>query len=258
MSELTAYQTALKSREKGRPTALKYIEKLSESFIELHGDRRFGDDSSIVAGLARINDMPVTIVGVEKGTETADKVKRNFGMANPEGYRKAMRLMKQAEKFFRPVLCLVDTAGAFCGIGAEERGQAEAIASSIMGMMGLRTPILSIIIGEGGSGGALGLAASDEVWITETSTYSVISPEGCASILWKDAGKKEEAAACLKLTAVDLKELGAVERIIEEKNFSEEFFDELKNNIAEFFAGQTKKSADVLVEERYERFRKMR
>lgn len=258
MSELTAYEIAMKSREKGRPTALDYIEKLTENFIELHGDRRFADDRSVIGGLAEICGRPVTVIGIEKGKETKEKVDRNFGYANPEGYRKAMRLMKQAEKFHRPVLCLVDTAGAFCGIGAEERGQAEAIASSIIGMMGLKTPVLSIIIGEGGSGGALGLAAADEVWITETSTYSVISPEGCASILWKDSSKVKEAASCLKLTAVDLKELGAVERVIEEDGFSDEYFARLKKDAAEFFEEKCKADITELTEARYERFRKIK
>lgn len=258
MSELTAYEIAMKSRAKGRPTAIKYIEKITEDFIELHGDRRFGDDSSVVGGLALIDSMPVTVIGIEKGTETKEKIERNFGYANPEGYRKAMRLMKQAEKFHRPVLCFVDTAGAFCGIGAEERGQAEAIASSIMGMMGLKVPVLSVIIGEGGSGGALGLAAADEVWITETSTYSVISPEGCASILWKDPTKVKEAASCLKLTAPDLKEVGAVERVIEENDFNEEFFSSLKRDIAAFFKEKMKVDTKELTAARYERFRKIK
>lgn len=258
MSELSAYEITMKSRAKGRPTALKYIGKVTENFIELHGDRRFGDDRSVVGGLAQINGMPVTVIGIEKGTETKEKVERNFGYANPEGYRKAVRLMKQAEKFRRPVLCFVDTAGAYCGMGAEERGQAQAIAEAIMSMMGLKTPILSIIIGEGGSGGALGLAAADEVWITETSTYSVISPEGCASILWKDSSKVKEAATCLKMTARDLKDLGAVERVVEEEDFSDGFFKKLKAEAYGFFAEKQKEDIQTLVSARYERFRKIR
>lgn len=258
MSELSAYEIAMKSREKGRPTAVKYIEKITDEFIELHGDRRFSDDRSVVGGLAFIDGMPVTVIGIEKGTETKEKIDRNFGYANPEGYRKAMRLMKQAEKFHRPVLCFVDTAGAYCGIGAEERGQAEAIASSIIGMMGLKTPVLSVIIGEGGSGGALGLAAADEVWITETSTYSVISPEGCASILWKDSTKVKEAAGCLKLTAPDLKELGAVERVIPERGFDDEYFVSLKAEILAFFKEKKDVDPEVLTTARYDRFRKIK
>lgn len=255
MSQLTAYEITLKSRDKNRPTALKYIEKLTDCFIELHGDRKFGDDKSVVGGIGEIDGRPVTVIGIEKGDNTNQKVLRNFGCAHPEGYRKALRLMKQAEKFNRPVLCLIDTSGAFCGIGAEERGQAEAIADSIMNMMGLKTPVLSLVIGEGGSGGALALAAADEVWITETSTYSVISPEGCASILWKDSAKVKEAADCLKMTASDLKELGAVERVIEEDNFSDEFFAGLKSSITEFFNEKCKLSGERLTQDRYNRFR---
>ena len=206
MSEMTAYEIVMKSREKGRPTALKYIEKTTENFFELHGDRKFGDDKSIVGGIAEINGKPVTVIGIEKGETTNEKVLRNFGQPRPEGYRKALRLMKQAEKFRRPVLCFVDTPGAYPGIDAEERGQAEAIAVSIRDMMGLKTPVLSVVIGEGGSGGALGIAVADEVWITETATYSVISPEACASILWKNKDKAKEAAQHLKVTADKHKE----------------------------------------------------
>ena len=253
---MNAYEIVLKSREKGRPTAAKYIEKIVDGFIELHGDRRFADDAAIVGGVGYVCGMPVTVIGIEKGEDTNAKVAHNFGCAHPEGYRKAMRLMKEAEKFHRPVLCFVDTSGAYCGIGAEERGQAEAIASSIMEMIRLKTPALSVLIGEGGSGGALGLSAADEVWITETSTYSVISPEGCASILWKDSAKVAEACDCLKLTANDLIGLGAVDRVVEEKGFSEEFFASLKAEIAAFFAAKAKIPAEELVEERYRRFRK--
>lgn len=253
---MSAYDIVLKSREKGRPTAVKYIENIVEGFIELHGDRRFADDSAIVGGIGFLNGRPVTVIGIEKGEDTNAKVARNFGCAHPEGYRKAMRLMKEAEKFRRPVLCFVDTSGAYCGIGAEERGQAEAIASSIMEMIRLKTPALSVLIGEGGSGGALGLSAADEVWITETSTYSVISPEGCASILWKDSSKVAEACECLKLTASDLIALGAVDRVIEEKGFSEEFFASLKADISAFFEEKAKVPAEGLIETRYRRFRK--
>lgn len=253
---MNAYEIVLKSREKGRPTAVQYIERITEGFIELHGDRRFADDAAVVGGIGTICGKPVTVIGIEKGADTADKIAHNFGCAHPEGYRKAMRLMKEAEKFHRPVLCLVDTSGAYCGIGAEERGQSEAIASSIMEMIRLKTPALSIIIGEGGSGGALGLSAADEVWITETATYSVISPEGCASILWKDAQKVEEASACLKLTANDLFGLHAVERVLEEKGFSDEFFADLKESVAAFFESKKDVPPEQLVQQRYERFRK--
>ena len=253
---MSAYDIVLKSREKGRPTAITYISKIVDDFIELHGDRRFADDRAIIGGIGRIGARAVTVIGIEKGADTNEKIAHNFGCAHPEGYRKAVRLMKQAEKFHRPVLCFVDTSGAYCGIGAEERGQAEAIATSIMDMIRLKTPTLSIIIGEGGSGGALGLCAADAVWITETSTYSVISPEGCASILWKDSAKVAQASECLKLTAKDLLKLGAVEKVVREQNFSAAFFEGLKKDIAAFFASQSGADADALVEKRYARFRK--
>ena len=253
---MTAYDIVLKSRAKGRPTAAKYIEKITENFIELHGDRRFADDAAVIAGIGTVCGRPVTVIGIEKGEDTNGKIAHNFGCAHPEGYRKAVRLMKQAEKFRRPVLCFVDTSGAYCGIGAEERGQSEAIATSILEMIRLRTPTLSVIIGEGGSGGALGLCAADEVWITETSTYSVISPEGCASILWKDSSKVAEASECLKMTAEDLAKLGAVEEVIPENGFTDAFYAGLKEKIAAFFAEKKAVPAEELVEARYRRFRK--
>ena len=252
---MTAYETVLASRDKSRPTSLRYIEKLTEDFIELHGDRKFADDKAIVGGVARLSGKPVTVIGIEKGGDTNAKVLRNFGCASPEGYRKALRLMRQAEKFRRPVLCLVDTSGAACGIGAEERGQAEAIADNLVQMMGLKTPILSLVIGEGGSGGALGLAVADEVWVTSTSTYSVISPEGCASILWKDAAKVREASEALKMTAPDLLAVGAANRVIEDDGFSDAFFAKLKKEVAKFFAAKQKLPTDELLAQRYDRFR---
>ena len=180
--------------------------------MEMHGDRRFGDDAAIVSGIARLYEMPVTVIAQEKGSTTKDKVHRNFGSAHPEGYRKALRQMKLAEKFGRPVICFVDTAGAFCGISAEERGEGQSIAENLMEMMTLKTPIISVFIGEGGSGGALGLAVADEVWMLENAYYSVISPEGCASILWKDRSKVKEASQALRLTADDLLQFHAIER----------------------------------------------
>ena len=178
----------LAARDAHKLMAVDYISYLfGDSFFECHGDRRFSDDKAVVGGVAMLYDMPVTVIGLEKGRNTKERMERNFGSAHPEGYRKALRLMKQAEKFHRPVLCFVDTSGAFCGIGAEERGQGQAIAENLMEMMTLKTPVLSILIGEGGSGGALALAVADEVWMLENSVYSVISPEGCASILWKDS-----------------------------------------------------------------------
>lgn len=253
---MTAYEIVAKSRDKARPTALTYIEKTVDGFIELHGDRKYADDKSVVGGIGTIGGRPVTVIGIEKGADTNAKVLRNFGCASPEGYRKAKRLMLQAEKFHRPVLCFVDTSGAYCGIGAEERGQAEAIADNLVVMAGLKTPILSIVIGEGGSGGALGLAVADNVWMTETATYSVISPEGCASILYKDATKAAEAAEQLKMTAQDLLELGAVEKVIEERDFDESFFADLQKEIAAFFDTACASEVDALLEKRYDRFRK--
>lgn len=252
---LTPYDVVLLSRDKNRPTAIKYIENTVDGFIELHGDRGFADDTAIVGGIGRIGGIPVTVIGIEKGKDTPDKIKHNFGSASPEGYRKALRLMKQAEKFHRPVINFVDTSGAACGIGAEERGEAEAIAVNLREMAALKTPVLSIFIGEGGSGGALGLAVADEVWITETATYSVISPEGCASILYKDPAKVREAAEALKLTANELLKAGAVERVIPEEGFGEEFFAKLKDDIFDFIVRKKNDSPDKLTDDRYKRFR---
>lgn len=252
---LSAYDVVCKSREKGRPTAVRYIAELITGFIELKGDRGVADDPAVVGGIGFLGDMPVTVIGIEKGTDTADKLQRNFGCTSPEGYRKALRLMKQAEKFHRPVLNLVDTSGAACGIGAEERGEAESIAVNLRAMAGLKTPILSLLIGEGGSGGALGLAVADEVWITETSTYSVISPEGCASILYKDPSKVAEAAQALKMTAPELLAQKAVERVLPEDDFSPAFFATLKKDIHAFFVKQKKKTDEARLEARYKRFR---
>lgn len=213
---MSAIDRVAAARAKGRPTGMDFIGQMFEDFVELHGDRRFGDDRAVITGIARLADLPVTVIALEKGHSTKEKVQRNFGSAHPEGYRKALRQMKLAEKFGRPVVCLVDTAGAYCGIAAEERGQGQAIAENLMQMMTLRVPVISVLIGEGGSGGALALAVADEVWMLENAVYSVISPEGCASILWKDAGKVKEAAECLKLTAEDLKALGIIERVVPE------------------------------------------
>ncbi|GAB6151092.1 acetyl-CoA carboxylase carboxyltransferase subunit alpha [Clostridium novyi] len=214
--ELSPLDKLKLSRMKDRPTALDYIDRIFNGFIELHGDRGFKDDPSIVGGIAKFNGIPVTVIGQQKGRDTKDNIKRNFGMAHPEGYRKALRLMKQAEKFKRPVICFVDTPGAFCGVGAEERGQGEAIAKNLMEMALLKTPIISIVIGEGGSGGALGLSIGDEIWMLEHSVYSVLSPEGFAAILWKDGLKVKEAAELMKITAKDLKGYNIIDRIIKE------------------------------------------
>jgi len=209
-----AYDKVKLARAKDRPTSVSYISQLFDGFLPFAGDRRFAEDRAVIGGIAFFDGIPCTVIGLEKGTDVKDKILRNFGSAHPEGYRKALRLMKQAQKFHRPVICFVDTSGAFCGIGAEERGQGQAIAENLMEMMTLKTPILSILIGEGGSGGALALAVADQVWMMENSVYSVISPEGCASILWKDSTKNAQAAQCLKLTAEDLLVLGVIEKII--------------------------------------------
>ncbi len=257
---MRAYDKVQAARNAKRLTAIDYIHRMfGSSFFELHGDRRFGDDKAIIGGLAMLYDTPVTVIGIEKGRNTKERMARNFGSANPEGYRKALRLMKQAEKFHRPVLCLVDTSGAYPGIGAEERGQGQAIAENIMEMMTLKTPVLSILIGEGGSGGALALAVADEVWMLEDSIYSVISPEGCASILWKDSSKAPEAAECLKLTSHDLFELGVVERIIREPVDIDDrkMFEGLKMLISRTFEKNIAIAPQKLTDARYARFRKI-
>ena len=214
---MTAYERVQASRSSSRPTGTDYIRTIFHGFVELHGDRRFADDEAIVGGVAWLRDMPVTVIAIEKGKDLADRFKRNFGSPMPEGYRKALRLMKQAEKFHRPVICFVDTAGAGCDMGAEERGQGQAIAENLMEMMWLKTPIIAVMVGQGGSGGALALGIADEVWMMENSVYSILSPEGFASILWKDSRRAEEAAAVMRMRAMDLKELRVIEKIIPEE-----------------------------------------
>ncbi len=242
------------ARAAGRPTGLDFIESIFEDFIELHGDRRYGDDRAVVAGLATLKGMPVTVIALEKGHTTKEKVARNFGSAHPEGYRKALRQMKLAEKFHRPVICFVDTAGAYCGIQAEERGQGQAIAENLMEMMWLKTPVVSILIGEGGSGGALALAVADEVWMLENAVYSVISPEGCASILWKDASKVQEAAESLKLTAQDLYSFGVIERIIPEED-TQAMYAQIAQNLYDTLRRNAAGDPEELAKRRYARFR---
>ena len=255
---MSAYDNVKAARSNNRPTAVDYINRIfGDSFFEFHGDRRFADDKAVIGGIADLDGTPVTVIGLEKGRDLNERMNRNFGSAHPEGYRKALRLMKQAEKFKRPVICFVDTSGAYCGIGAEERGQGQAIAENLMEMMTLKTPIISILIGEGGSGGALALAVADEVWMLENAIYSVISPEGCASILWKDSTKAAQASECLKLTAQDLFDLGVIERIIREpKDVDSKLFESLKNLIAQTFRAKAKIPVDKLLEARYDRFRK--
>lgn len=252
----SAYEILQTARAAGRPSGKYYIENLCSEFIELRGDRRFGDDPAIIGGVGSLAGMPITVIAQEKGADLKERARRNFGMAHPEGYRKALRLMKQAEKFHRPVLCLVDTSGAFCGIGAEERGQGQAIAENLMEMMTLQVPIISIVLGEGGSGGALALAVADQVWMMENSVYSVISPEGCSSILWRDAGRVEEAAACLKITPADLKRLGVIERVIPEVP-QEKIVPSVKKKLLQTFEALQKMPPAQLCEARYQRFRKM-
>ena len=250
----TAYERVKLARDNNRPTGLDYIRNIFKGFLEFHGDRSFADDTAIVGGIAKLNGEPVTVIAIEKGHTAKERTYRNFGAPHPEGYRKALRLMKQAEKFGRPIICFIDTSGAFCGIGAEERGQGQAIAENLMEMSTLCVPIISILIGEGGSGGALALAVADRVWMLQNAVYSVISPEGCASILWKDSAKAETAAASLKLTAEDAKSLGIIEKILSEKDIGKkEFYDRIRNLLSEeikFLANDLD-----LVSNRYERFR---
>ena len=249
---MTAYERVTAARDKKRSTSLDLINGIFEEFLEMHGDRRFADDKAIVAGIAYLNNTPVTVIGIEKGHSIRERSMRNFGSSHPEGYRKALRQMKLAEKFNRPVICFIDTSGAYCGIGAEERGQGQAIAENLMEMSTLKTPVISIIIGEGGSGGALGLAVANEVWMLENSTYSVISPEGCASILWKDSSKAAEAAECLKLTATDLLGLNIIEKIISENDL---LVDALRSQLIQTVEKYQAMDADELKEQRYNRFR---
>lgn len=257
----SAWERVQMSRRKDRPTGSDYIRHLFTDFIEFHGDRYYKDDRAILGGIAKLKGIPVTVIAQEKGRTTKENIEHNFGMPSPEGYRKALRLMKQAEKFGRPIICFVDTPGAFCGLEAEERGQGEAIARNLFEMSGLTVPVLSIVIGEGGSGGALALAVSDEVWMLENSVYSILSPEGFASILWKDSKKAKEAAEVMRLTADDLKELGIVERVIaEEKDFSQahmrDVCERLSGYMEQFLGQYQNMTAEELVKHRYERFRK--
>ncbi len=261
-SLLDAWDRVQLSRMKDRPVGEQYIDALCTDFVELHGDRLFGDDEAIIGGIARINGRPVTILAQAKGKNTKENIKRNFGMPSPEGYRKALRLMKQAEKFQRPVICLVDTPGAFCGLEAEERGQGEAIARNLYEMSALKVPVLSVVIGEGGSGGALAVATSDEVWMLENSVYSILSPEGYAAILWKDSGRAKEAAKLMKMTANDLKSAGMIEKIISEpKHYTEANLSivctTLLTEIEKFIETYSQYTDEELIEKRYMRFRNM-
>ncbi|MBP2077351.1 acetyl-CoA carboxylase carboxyl transferase subunit alpha [Oceanobacillus polygoni] len=250
------------ARHPMRPTTKDYIDKLFTDFIEFHGDRFFGDDEAIVAGIAYYNEMPVTVIGHQRGKDTKENIRRNFGMPHPEGYRKALRHMKQAEKFNRPIICFIDTKGAYPGRAAEERGQSEAIAKNLMEMAGLTVPIVCIVIGEGGSGGALALGVGDRILMLENSTYSVISPEGAAALLWKDAGLAQRAAETMKITSYDLKKLGIVDHIIPEpkggahRNLEQQaaYMDEvLKQSLANLQSS----TEDELIEKRWEKYKQM-
>lgn len=258
----SAWEHVSLARSKERPTGKDYLPWLFDYFIELHGDRLFGDDPALIGGIAYLAGKPVTVIAQEKGNGTKENIAHNFGMVSPEGYRKSLRLMKQAEKFHRPVICLVDTPGAFCGLEAEERGQGEAIARNLYELSSLKVPVLSIVIGEGGSGGALALAAGDQVWMMENSIYSILSPEGFASILWKDSTRAKEAAEVMKLTAVDLKDLGIIEQVIPEnqpltRENMADTIEELKNRIEEFLEAYQRLDPEKLLNKRYKRFRNL-
>jgi acetyl-CoA carboxylase carboxyl transferase subunit alpha len=251
---MTAYEKVSAARAKGRATAVEYITGIFTGFLEMHGDRRFGDDRSVIAGIGYLNERPVTVIGIEKGRNVKERAFRNSGAAHPEGYRKALRQMKLAEKFKRPIVCFVDTPGAFCGIGAEDRGQGQAIAENLMEMMALKVPVISVVIGEGGSGGALGLAVADQVWMLENAVYSVISPEGCASILWKDSSRSKEACECLKLTAEDLLSFKVIDRIIPEDEITLAL---IKEWLTSAFETSCQIPGAELAAKRYERFRRI-
>ncbi len=262
VQEKDAWERVTISRKNDRPVGQDYIRTLFSDFLEFHGDRCYGDDPAIIGGIAKFAGIPVTVIAQAKGKSTKENVAHHFGMPSPEGYRKALRLMKQAEKFKRPILLFVDTPGAFCGIEAEERGQGEAIARNLFEMSSMKVPVLSVVIGEGGSGGALALAVADEVWMLENAIYSVLSPEGFASILWKDSKRASEAAEVMKLTAADLKKLGVIEAVIAEPEvYTEETMQSvvfvLQKKITEFLDTHCNFSPEELAAQRYERFRKM-
>lgn len=242
------------ARKAERTKALDYINELFTGFIEFHGDRKFGDDKAIIGGIAYFDETPVTVIGEQKGKNSKENLERNFGMPNPEGYRKALRLMEQAEKFKRPIITFIDTPGAYPGMGAEERGQGEAIARNIMEMFNLKVPIICVIIGEGSSGGALAIGVGDRIAMLENSVYSILSPEGFASILYKDANKAKEAAENMKITAEDLKKFGVIDEIIKEPDETNLLRKYIKKSLDEL----SKLSSNELLEKRYDKFRKIR
>lgn len=261
MSEKKAWDVVQIARDIKRPTSRYYIEHIVEDFMELHGDQHFADDGAVIGGIGMIDGLPVTVIGQEKGVNLGDKALRNFGSAHPEGYWKSMRLMKQAEKFSRPVVCIVDTQGAFCGIGAEERGMGSAIARNLLELSRLKTPVISILIGEGGSGGAIALAVSDKLAMLENAVYSILSPEGFASILWKDASRAQEAADLMRMTAAEVKKLGLVDDVIKEPKGGAKVEDEgvfakkVKKYIVECLMEVGQKPMEQLLEERYHKIR---
>ena len=260
MKNLTAWDRVLLARMPERPKAKEYIDAIFDDFIELHGDRTFGDDKAIIGGIATLNGMPVTVIGEQKGRNARENIERNFGMPNPEGYRKALRLMKQAEKFKRPVITFIDTLGAYPGMGAEERGQGEAIARNIMEMSSLKVPIICVVIGEGSSGGALAIGVGDKIAMLENAVYSVLSPEGFASILYKDSSKAKDAAENMKMTAKDLKDFKIIDDIIKEpEGGAQEDFEKLSNDVKKYLEKNIKKLKKLetvrLLEERYDKIR---
>ena len=255
MSDVT--RILKEARDQGRLTALDFAQGIFDDFIELHGDRNFRDDGAVIGGIGRLNGQAVTVVGIQKGKNLQDNLSRNFGQPHPEAYRKALRLMKQAEKFGRPVVTFINTAGAYPGVGAEERGQGEAIARNLMEMSDLKVPIIAIIIGEGGSGGALALAVADKVWMLENTIYSILSPEGFATILWKDGSRAEEAAELMKITSSELLNMGIIDKIIPERGyFTSEILEAVKTAIVNELKELSQLSTEDLIEARYQRFRK--
>ena len=255
---MKAYEKLQTARSQNRPTSRSYIEKIFTDRTELHGDRKYADDAAVIGGIGMLDDIPVTFIGIERGRNLQERIRCNFGCPMPEGYRKALRLMKQAEKFRRPIICFVDTSGAFCGEEAEERGQGQAIADNLMQMMALQVPVITIVIGEGGSGGALGLSVANKLYMLENAVFSVISPEGCASILWENAKMAPEAAEALRITAKDMVEFGVAEEIIKEefRHFSR-MCEGMKEKIISDLKGWAEKTGKELSEERYRRFRKL-
>ncbi len=253
-----AWKTVAMARKKGRATTLDFIENIFEEFIELHGDRTFMDDAAIVGGIGFFEGKAVTIIGHQKGRDVSENIKRNFGMPHPEGYRKALRLMKQAEKFKRPIICLIDTPGAFCGLGAEERGQGEAIARNLFEMAQLEVPVVAFVIGEGGSGGALALGIGNYIHMLEHSIYSVLSPEGFASILWKDASRASEAAELMKITAKDLANYQLIDGVVKESEQDPQFvFEQMREVLRESLSALEGMSGEALVNHRAVKFRRM-